>query len=118
MKGIACKQVHTPDDPLWGRIRSTYESSFPACERRDFDLLTGLLTRQPHFVAFALLCDGEYAGFVTWWKFDDFSYIEHLAIDESARNGGIGGEAMRAFLAQSAKPKRCSILPCRPGSNT
>lgn len=111
MKGITCKQVHSPDDPLWSRIKSTYESSFPVCERRDFDLLTGLLTRQPRFVAYALLRDGEYAGFVTWWKFDDFSYVEHLAIDASARNGGIGGEAMRAFLAQSATPVVLEVEP-------
>lgn len=46
----------------------------------------------------------QYAGFLTAWDFNDFIYIEHFAIDEAARNGGIGGKALKQFLASCHAP--------------
>lgn len=46
----------------------------------------------------------QYAGFLTAWDFNDFIYLEHFAIDEAARNGGIGGKALKQFLASCRVP--------------
>lgn len=37
-------------------------------------------------------------------QFEGFVYAEHFAIDESARNGGIGAKAMTSFLALHEDP--------------
>lgn len=97
--GIDCVRIETVENPLLKPIESTYLASFPVSERRDFELLKQLLINESRFLVTALLKDGEYAGFITSWQFSEFCYIEHFAIDESARNGGIGGKALQQFLS-------------------
>lgn len=107
---ITSKRILNVDDPLWERIGSTYELSFPPAERRDFELLPALLAH-PYFRAYALLSEGAYAGMITCWEFPGFTYVEHFAIDEAARNGGIGGQAMRSFLQERSAPVVLEVEP-------
>lgn len=95
---IECIKIENVTDPLLNRIEETYVSSFPSCERRDFAALKALMFPGSRFIANALLRDGQYVGFITCWNFEKFLYIEHFAIDQTARNGGIGGKALRQFL--------------------
>lgn len=90
-------------DPLLIKIEKTYVDSFPPEERRDFALIKDLILTDV-FTAYALLCDSQYVGFITIWQLDDFTYVEHFAIDESARNGGIGGKVLKQFLTDWDKP--------------
>lgn len=85
-------------------VRRTYEQAFPREERRDFELVEKLLATDQRFRLTALLRDERYAGFITGWDFGDFIYLEHFAIDESMRNGGIGSKALKAYLGQLSKP--------------
>lgn len=101
---IVCKPVREVADSLLDRIEKTYVASFPASERRDFSLLRQLVANEPRFMVFALLKDDEYVGFITAWNFDWFVYTEHFAIDESARNGGVGGGGMKQFLSMFNLP--------------
>jgi RimJ/RimL family protein N-acetyltransferase len=50
------------------------------------------------------LAKDKYIGFITGWEFDAFVYVEHFAIDETARNGGFGAVAMKQFIAQATHP--------------
>lgn len=101
---VICKPVTDFSDSLLNVIENTYNDSFPAGERRDFHLIRELVRDDPRFVMYALLKDEEYAGFITAWLFDGFTYVEHFAIDPSARNGGIGAKAMSQFLAFCGTP--------------
>lgn len=101
---LSCHKIMQDTDPLLNRIETTYISAFPLAERRDFSLLRELISSEPMFTIIALLCDGFYAGFITSWDFEDFSYIEHFAIDESQRNGGLGGMALNAFISGLGRP--------------
>lgn len=96
---IECRPVKEFSDPLLDKVEKTYNDSFPEAERRAFSLVRDLIKEEPRFVVFALFRDNVYAGFITAWQFDVFTYVEHFAIDESARNGGIGATAMKQFLA-------------------
>lgn len=100
---ILYQPVKEVSDPLLDKIEITYTDSFPPEERRDFSLVRDLIPTDI-FHAYALLEEGRYVGFITAWQWDDFSYIEHFAIDASARNGGIGGKALKQFLAFLGKP--------------
>lgn len=95
---IDCVKIETLENPLLERIEPTYLASFPVSERRDFELLKQLMINESRFLVTALLKDGVYVGFITSWQFNEFCYIEHFAVDESARNGGIGGKALQQFL--------------------
>lgn len=101
---IECRPVNDFSDPLLDKVENTYNDSFPEAERRDFSLVRELVKNDPRFVVYTLLKDHAYAGFLTAWRFASFIYVEHFAIDASARNGGIGGESMKQFLALCDAP--------------
>ncbi len=89
---IECRPVKDFSDPLLDKVENTYNDSFPEAERRAFSLVRELFK------------DQVYAGFITAWSFGTFIYVEHFAIDASARNGGIGGESMKLFMALCDAP--------------
>lgn len=101
---VICKPVKDFTDPVLDLIEKTYTESFPEEECRDFSLVRGLIKDESRFVVYALSRDGRYVGFITGWLFDGYTYAEHFAIDPSARNGGIGAEAMKQFLAFCGTP--------------
>ena len=82
-------------------VRCLYATSFPKEERRCFNELFQLCDDKtvPFAVATAL-CDGDFAGFITLWKFDKFLYIEHFAVVESMRGCGIGGKILENIIAK------------------
>jgi len=86
-------------DLLLEQLKGTYEFSFPVEERRDFSLIRELIKNEPKFSAYALTIRRDYIGFMTTWNFENFVYIEHFAIEPTARNGGIGAKVMRQFLS-------------------
>lgn len=95
---IGCRPVKDFSDPLLDKVEKTYNDSFPEAERRGFSLVKELVKEEPRFTVYTLSRNGVYAGFITAWQFESFAYAEHFAIDESARNGGIGAEAMKQFM--------------------
>jgi len=100
---IVCSLVDKVTDPILDQVEKTYNDAFPEAERRAFSLVRDLLSDNPSFSVYVLLKGDQYAGFITAWKLTDFVYVEHFAIDESARNGGIGGQAMSQFMSQFEK---------------
>ena len=53
----------------------------------------------------------EFIGFLTSWEWDDFRYGEHFAISPEMRCGGIGGNALRWFLASDSRPLVIEVEP-------
>ena len=98
---VICKPVKDFTDPVLDLIEKTYTESFPEEERRDFSLVRGLIKDEPRFVVYALSRDGRYAGFITGWLFDGYTYAEHFAIDPSRRDRGRGYEAIPCLLRNS-----------------
>lgn len=96
---INSKRVITANDPILDQVEQTYNEAFPEAERRDFALVRQLIASEPAFQLQVFDRVGIYVGFLTHWQFEGFRYVEHFAIDPSARNGGIGGAALRHFLA-------------------
>lgn len=101
------------NDPRLDQILSTYESSFPKNERRDFSLVRKLIEDEPAFSAYALMNENTYTGFITIWEFDKFSYVEHFAIEPTFRNGGFGANVIQQFL----ETVNTAILEVEPPSD-
>lgn len=101
---IECRPVKDFSDPLLDKVENTYNDSFPEAERRAFSLVRELVKDEPRFTVYTLFKDQVYAGFITAWSFGTFIYVEHFAIDASARNGGIGGESMKQFMSLCDAP--------------
>ncbi len=94
-------------DAVW----DIYESSFPSDEIRTLDLQKDLF-KNDKYSFFAVFKDGVLVGLITEWDFDDFLFVEHLAVREDLRGKGIGTELLKIYL--SGKNKRVVLESDRP----
>lgn len=88
-----------------------YGLSFPPSERRPFGQL--LAKDAPMRLTGIYLPHGQYAGFLTLWKFDKFDYVEHFAVLPSLRGSGIGAHALRQLTQRTPRPLVVEVE--RPG---
>jgi ribosomal protein S18 acetylase RimI-like enzyme len=100
---ITLSRITDINAPIVERIKNTYLSSFPIEERRDFDALLSLITNEERFELYSIN-DENYLGFITVWKFEDFCYIEHFAIETNKRGKGIGSTAIRRLMQDVKTP--------------
>lgn len=76
---------------------SLYTEAFPKIERRPVVQWLHLWQIQKHFEIIEISSGDLFAGFISYWGFKDFIYIEHFATAKSLRGNGIGGMAIDAF---------------------
>ena len=86
------RELTVKDYPAFLKL---YNETFPADERR-------LFKNAEHVANFVRLKGGKFAGFVyddggddflaflTYWKFENYVYIEHFAVDPAHRSKNIG----------------------------
>lgn len=91
-------------DPLMKKLQRTYKDSFPYEERRNVPEIEDLTEHNPLTTVYAIFHDGEYAGFLTYWTFDDFIYAEHFGIEIGLRNKGVGEQAFFKFVSEAPLP--------------
>lgn len=97
-------------------LRTLYFDSFPPEERRSWKSIMELTDdRSSPFNLTVILRDGMTAGFITWWRLGGARYVEHFAIIPAMRGGGLGGEAIRNFVAADPMPVILEVEPS--GSN-
>jgi ribosomal protein S18 acetylase RimI-like enzyme len=89
-------------DPLFVNLYNLYSLAFPASERRTWADLEYELTYQKNFFANVIIKDETFVGFLNFWKFDRFCYIEHLAVLPASRGKNIGTIAVE-LLTKSIK---------------
>lgn len=83
-------------------IKEIYFNSFPPEERRSWDSINNLLSQNnSHYNIDIIICNGDVAGFISWWQLRDFCYIEHFAIKQSMRGMGIGTKAISQFTTST-----------------
>lgn len=89
--------------PGFAELKLLYFRGFVPDERREIDDLIALLGTQEFSMHMILMYDKP-AGFITFWKFDHFVYIEHLAITEQFRNRKIGETAIKMIADSVDSP--------------
>lgn len=98
-----------------------YLAAFPASERRTEAGWRGQLRHGDPFHLRLIAKEGCFAGFISFWDFTRFTYVEHFAIDETARGGGIGGAAidtmrqLRPRLVLEVEPPATTMARRRVG---
>ena len=91
-------------DPLFTNLYNLYTLAFLPNERRNWAGLEYELSYEKRFYANALLQNDRFVGFLNYWIFDNFYYIEHFAIIPNLRGQNIGTEAMGIFMSQTKLP--------------
>lgn len=80
----------------FAKIYNLMEQSFPPDERRTFLEQKDLLNN-PRYCIYALHSDNteDIKAFIAVWKFDDFAFIEHFAVNPAYRNCGLGSSVLQ-----------------------
>lgn len=85
------------------KVYNKMKAAFPIEERRtSFDEKNCL--KDSKFNFFEILDEGNEVGFIALWVFQDFVFIEHLAIDSDKRNGGYGSKTLSLVKEKFNKP--------------
>lgn len=100
MEITTLSQAHYPS------FLALYEEAFPEAQRRPYDNVAAFAefaAMRPKFHALEAVEDGEFKGFLTYWRFNGFTYIEHLAVKADCRGKGIG-TALVEHLIKTVSP--------------
>jgi ribosomal protein S18 acetylase RimI-like enzyme len=93
-------------------IRAIYETSFPDDERREFGEVVALAACERAMnVRFMNDADGKLLGFIIFWQFETFIFVEHFAIDSRYRNAGHGARFFGKFLRDAPLPVVLEVEP-------
>ena len=91
-----------------------YEEAFPVYERRTSKAQSRLL-ENPNYKFDVFIEKNVFIGFIMWWNFKDFQYIDHFAVTKSKRNSGYGAKIVKDFKKSSFKPILLEVeLPNSP----
>lgn len=106
--------IKSTDSLLYSDFSATYCKSFPIFEQR---------TRTQQQVAFAdnryrlrAFTDdsGQFVGFIAYWLFDSYVYVEHFAIAPNRRGKGEGSTILTDFLREADNANLTTILEIDP----
>ncbi len=92
-----------PSDAEWPSVECLYTEAFPVAERRPLEAFRNLAEVGVLHVE-AVVGNGIFCGFVTWWDMDYFIFGEHFAVLPECRGGGIGTQVLDLLLARSQRP--------------
>lgn len=98
-KPLAFKPL-TTGHAEYAYVEQLLHSAFPPEERRDDDRQRINTDKESRFYTLYIYRDGDKplpVGVLTYWDFDSFLYIEHLAIDPSLRGQGYGQTVLASF---------------------
>lgn len=101
------QRITAPEDKQMTFIRQLYETSFPPEERREFAAVKALLADTRMHLMATFKTTGEATGFVIYWQFKNFLFIEHLAVDPSFRGEGWGAQIVQQVFSQAGS---CCLL--------
>lgn len=103
--------VSPADGSLWEKTWKLYEESFPVSERRTLaDHLRAMSDSRFHC---RIVRDAdEVWGLLFHWRWGRMVFIEHIAVNPSARGRGIGSRMLHGFL--EAHPDSQTVLEIDP----
>ncbi len=82
-------------DANLNNLKELYIRAFPESERKPFDLMEKNADNGSMEILSLEKEDGEFLGLVITILYEDKVLIDYFAVDESKRNGGIGGKALK-----------------------
>lgn len=91
-------------------FESLYSISFPVFEQR-----TGAQQEyafnQDNYHLIGWYSEKHFIGFISYWEFNEYLYIEHFAVNAGIRGKGYGTKILNAFIKASPKIVLLEIDP-------
>lgn len=95
--------VPDAESSLYPKLLRIFEESFPLSERRD-EAAQAAAFADPRYRLEAWMDGSRLVGLMGWWDFEDFRYVEHVAVAPEARSGGYGSRILRHWLNMDPRP--------------
>lgn len=87
-------RIEREDSEKWNKVWSLYEESFPVAERRKLeDHLRAYYN--PLFHPLSAWENEELLGIVFYWEWNNYRYIEYLAVSPLLRGKGYGNQMIK-----------------------
>ena len=91
------------NEKTFNTVFDKMKTAFPYEERRDYSDQKECLENK-YFKFFEIYDYDLAVGFTALWVFENFVFIEHIAIDEDKRGGGYGSKAIELIKEKYNKP--------------
>ena len=89
-------------DPMFHTAWKLYQDSFPRNERRSLShQQTAFQSVRYHMEIFTE--QDKFIGLIGYWTFNEYVYVEHLAVNPTLRSGGYGSRIVSDFLSATNK---------------
>lgn len=99
---------------LYPIFRSVYSTSFPIFEQRTYEQQQDAFADNRYRLDAYTSAEGELIGFISYWTFPKYVYVEHFAISPQHRGMGKGTIILRQFIANVKATRRVVILEIDP----
>ena len=96
--------------PLYEEFQNLYRKSFPIFEQRSA-AQQALAFQNEKYRLLAFTGRDSLIGFISYWQFDTYLYIEHFAINTELRGMGYGSRLLRSFIHSTDKLVLLEIDP-------
>ena len=103
MNQFKIRQLTSFHDVSFEEFWQIYSESFPLCERRDYEQQVAVLN-DPGYELDIYFLEEKLSGFISYWKSDEFVFVEHLAISPDYRDKGLGTAILKPFSERQSVP--------------
>ena len=104
------KRLIKNSDPLYPEFRKIYDVSFPIFEQRtEEQQLLAFQSQEYHLDCYTE--EARLIGFIAYWDFGNYLYIEHFAINQTIRSKGYGSFILKDLEKRKKKRLLLEIDP-------
>lgn len=96
--------------PLYPAFKDVYAVSFPVFEQRS-ELQQEQAFMSPYYHLNCYTDRGIFIGFVAYWEFEKYIYVEHFAIHQNLRGQGYGSVVLKDLTNKAGKRVLLEIDP-------
>ncbi len=90
-------------DNEFNQIFDIMAEAFPESEYRSYEEQKKLLLKDFYKIISYKDKGNNVIAFMSYWQFNDFAFVEHLAINKDYRGKGIGSKLLREFIENNEK---------------
>ena len=100
------------DHPRYTAFRNIYDISFPIYEQRTVEQQQDAFSdSRYHLDCHIDPVNDLLLGFIAYWRFDSYTYVEHFAIHPNERGKGLGGLILKNLIEQESGRVLLEIYP-------
>lgn len=105
-------KIKDTNDSWYKDFEEIYSKSFPVYEQRSCEQQLYAFSNE-RYNLFCLINEDENIlnSFVSFWEFDEYVYVEHLAVNERLRGNNIGTATLKLFNDEVRKTVILEIDP-------